>query len=101
MNRSARIASLIERSSDDDLRRATLQAIDHAYKTSAEIAQISAVHEGAIGVIAQLQQENDRLRERISVLEEKRSAPARTGPLRAAGRRVRGVVRALRQRLRA
>jgi peroxiredoxin len=68
-NRSDRIAGLIENLSVDDLRRTTLQAIDHAHKSAAEVAQAWATYEGAMGTIAELQDENRRLRERLEEIE--------------------------------
>jgi hypothetical protein len=67
--RSERIAGLIEDLSIEDLRRTTLQAIDHAYKSAAEVAQAWATYEGAMGTIAELRDENRRLSERIDTIE--------------------------------
>lgn len=67
--RTERIAGLIEDLSIDDLRRTTLQAIDHAHKSAAEVAQAWATYEGAMGTIAELRDENRRLRERIEAIE--------------------------------
>ena len=67
IDRSERIAGLIDDLSVEDLRRTTLQAIDHAYKSAAEVAQAWATYEGALGTIAELTDENRRLRERIEV----------------------------------
>jgi peroxiredoxin len=67
--RSERIAGLIDDLSIEDLRRTTLQAIDHAHKSAAEVAQAWATYEGAMGTIAELRDENRRLRERIEAIE--------------------------------
>ena len=68
-DRSKRIAGLIDNLSVDDLRRTTLQAIDHAHKSAAEVAQAWATYEGALGTIAALSDENRRLRQRIEAIE--------------------------------
>jgi hypothetical protein len=95
-DRSARIAHLIEGQSIDELRRTTLQAIDHAYKSAAEVAQAWATFEGAQGTIAELTDENRRLRETIEALESrglglahraKRSAATAAGQARSVTKR--------------
>jgi hypothetical protein len=68
-DRSKRVAGLIADLPVEDLRRTTLQAIDHAYKSAAEVAQAWATYEGALGTIAELKDENRRLRERIETIE--------------------------------
>ena len=70
-DRSRRIAGLIDDLSTDELRQTALQAIDHAYKSAAEVAQAWATYEGALGIIAALKDENRRLRERIEVIESR------------------------------
>ena len=67
--RARRIAPHLENLSIDDLRRTTLQAIDHAHKSAAEVAQAWATYEGAMGTIAELMDENRRLKERIEAIE--------------------------------
>jgi hypothetical protein len=66
MERTERIADLLEDLSVEDLRRTTLQAIDHAYKASAEVADAQATVQGALGTIAALRAENQQLRDRLS-----------------------------------
>ncbi len=95
-DRSKRIAGLIDNLSADELRRTALQAIDHAHKSAAEVAQAWATYEGALGIIAALKDENHRLRERIDVIESrgfgvahraKRSAVTAAGMARSARRK--------------
>ena len=76
-DRSKRIAGLIGDLSADDLRKIALQAIDHAHKSAAEVAQAWATYEGALGTIAALKDENRRLRERIEVIESQGFGVAR------------------------
>ncbi len=64
-------AQLIDGQSIDDLKLALLRAIDHARKSSAEIAAYKAQLDGAIGTIHSLQEEIDLLRR---LLEEASSA---------------------------
>ena len=66
MERNDRMAGLIEDLSGDDLRRTTLQAIDHAYKSAAEVAEATAKLQGALGQIAALKAENEVLRGLVS-----------------------------------
>ena len=66
MERTERIAGLLEELSVEDLRRTTLQAIDHAYKASAEVAEAQATVQGALGTIAALRAENQQLRDRLA-----------------------------------
>jgi hypothetical protein len=95
-DRSKRIAGLIDNFTVDDLRRTTLQAIDHAHKSAAEVAQAWATYEGALGTIAALKEENRRLRERVEAIESrglgvahraKRSARSVADILRSARKR--------------
>lgn len=71
-DRSKRIAGLIDNLSADELRQTALQAIDHAHKSAAEVAQAWATYEGALGIIAALKDENHRLRQRIEVIESRK-----------------------------
>jgi hypothetical protein len=66
MERNERIAGLIEDMSVEELRRTTLQAIDHAYKVSAEVAEATAKLQGALGTIEALREENQHLRRRLA-----------------------------------
>ena len=68
-DRYARMAALIDDRSIEELRQTALQAIDHAYKSAAEVAEAWARYEGAMGTIAELHDSNRRLRERIDELE--------------------------------
>ncbi len=65
MERTERIAGLIEEFSVEELRRTTLQAIDHAYTACAEVAEANAKLQGALGVLGELRDENRRLREAL------------------------------------
>ena len=49
MERTERIADLLDELSVEDLRRTTLQAIDHAYKSSAEVAEAHGDGAGRAG----------------------------------------------------
>ena len=73
MERSERISGLIGDLSGDDLRRTTLQAIDHAYKSAAEVAEATAKLQGALGSIAALRDENKMLRAMVGRKALKRS----------------------------
>ncbi len=64
-DRSIRVADLIAGHSIEDLRRAVLQSVDHAYKSAADVAEAWAMYEGALGTIAELKDENRRLKEAV------------------------------------
>jgi Spy/CpxP family protein refolding chaperone len=79
--RNARIAALIEDYPVDRLRQAVLQSIDHAHQSAAEVAQAWAMYEGAQGTIAELLDENRRLRAQLKELREVQSVPRRNSDL--------------------
>jgi len=91
-DRQTRMSALIEDKSIEELRQTTLQAIDHAYKSAAEVAEAWATFQGAMGTIAELRESNRQLRERIAELEHPlsslawRGAHAAAAPLRMARR---------------
>ena len=97
-NRSERVERLIEGKTVEELRRATLQAIDHAYKSAAEVAEMRAIYEGALGNISELTSENQRLRTRVETLERQYARLAATRAWHTAQRMARGA-RTARQRL--
>jgi regulator of replication initiation timing len=93
MERTERMAELLDGLSAEDLRRTVVQAIDHAYKASAEVAEAQATVQGALGTIATLRAENEQLRHRLAgrgpaerSLEAVRTSAARS--VRWARRRV-------------
>ena len=92
-DRSTRIASLIGDCSVDELRRTVLQSIDHAHQSAAEVAEAWAMHDGAQGTIAELMDENRRLRAMVKELQfrperSKRNSDLLAGPARAARRKL-------------
>lgn len=66
MERTERIAGLLDDLSVEDLRRTALQAIDHAHKSAAEVAEAHARWANEASLVAQLMDENARLRARTT-----------------------------------
>ena len=81
--RSSRIEALIGDCSVDQLRQTVLQSIDHAHQSAAEVAEAWAMYEGAQGTIAELLDENRRLRAQVQELQGGRPAPRRSSDLLA------------------
>lgn len=81
--RSSRIAALITDCPVDQLRQTVLQSIDHAHQSAAEVAEAWAMYEGAQGTIAELLDENRRLRARLRELLPDAPASKRNSDLLA------------------
>jgi predicted nuclease with TOPRIM domain len=67
-NTKPHYSAIIDRSSIEELKLALLRSIDHARKSTAELAEMSATLEGAIGQITRLETENGQLRDQLSKL---------------------------------
>lgn len=98
-SRTERVARLLPVDDAEQLRLTALQAIDHAYKSAAEVAEMRAVLDGIHGRIGLLQEENARLREALEEMRQDRAKVAATRAWRAASHaRVRLVTMSRRAR---
>lgn len=64
-------AAMIDGSSIEELKLALLRAIDHARKSSAEVAAIRAELDDANDIISALRRENQELGDRLKQLTQK------------------------------
>lgn len=84
--RTERVARFLHEQGVDELRLTALHAVDHAYKSAAEVAEMRAVYEGALGKIGLLEDENERLRDEVDRLKQQYGRVVASGAWRTGSR---------------